>query len=416
MFGKLNPNVRPIVRTLVLVSGIVMSITFTSSALAQATMQATREVSKWNLKKSNKLAIQGYDPVAYFPEGGGKPTKGSDSITADYEGATYRFATTAHRDAFLADPSKYEPAHGGWCSWAIKDGEKVDIDPNNFIVQDGRLFLFYDGVWGNTRSKWVKMDHAEQAAKADAQWKKLSGEEPHMGKPANTAPMSTATASPEGSMVQPVLQPKLDAIKNNFASKMPAETSAKYEQGIKEVATSGVLATALKVGDTAPDFSLLDATNKPVSLKAMLAKGPVVMTWYRGQWCPYCNLQLREYQEALSEVESAGAQLVAISPQSPDNSLTTAEKNSLTFAVLSDKGNAVAKQYGIAFTLPEIVAGSGKNKFDLSKYNGDSSNQLPLSATYVIAKNGTIAYAFVDADYRNRAEPGAIIAALKTLK
>jgi peroxiredoxin len=118
----------------------------------------------------------------------------------------------------------------------------------------------------------------------------------------------------------------------------------------------------------------------------------------------------------MPELTALGANLVAISPQTPDNSLTTQQKNELSFNVLSDKSNAVAKQYGIAYTLPPEIAASFKGKLDLVKFNGDESNELPLSATYVIGTDGVIRYAFVDADYRNRAEPADIIAALRALQ
>ncbi|MFN5943720.1 MAG: YHS domain-containing (seleno)protein [Phycisphaerae bacterium] len=371
---------------------------FTSATFAQH-VQAVRSVSAWNLEAKSKLAIKGYDPVAYFS---GSPQKGKANITTDYNGAVYHFATAANRDAFLADPAKYEPAYGGWCAWAMKDGEKVEVDPTKFIVKNDRLYLFYDGFWGNTKAKWEKEDHAAQVKQADAKWKTLSGEDPAMLKPAEHA---AAT-----------LKPQLDAMRENFATKAPADVIALYDKGIRDVAAGGVTETALKVGAKAPEFTLPDAKGESVALATLLAKGPVVVTWYRGAWCPYCNIQLREYQKAMPELTALGANLVAISPQTPDNSLTTQQKNELSFNVLSDKSNAVARQYGIAYTLPPEIAASFKGKLDLVKFNGDESNELPLSATYVIGTDGVIRYAFVDADYRNRAEPADIIAALRALQ
>jgi peroxiredoxin len=230
------------------------------------------------------------------------------------------------------------------------------------------LFLFYNGTWGNTRSKWLKLDHAAEAAQADSQWKKLSGEEARAAKP---------------------------------------------EQLSKRDST--LPATPMAVGDTAPDFTLPDAKGRQVSLATLLADGPVVLTWYRGGWCPYCNKQLSDYQLSLTDMKAMKAQLVAISPQTPDNSLTTVEKNNLAFAVLSDQGNLIAKQYGLAYTLPADVVARYKNHFDLAKYNGDDTNQLPLTATYVIDKQGVIRYAFVNEDYTKRAEVTEILAALKQI-
>ncbi len=135
-----------------------------------------RTPSEWNLGK-DKLAIQGYDPVAYFPEGGGVATKGDPAITTERGGVVYRFATAAHRDAFLAHPARYEPAHGGWCSYAMLEGDKVQVDPKSFLVKDDRLFLFYKGFLGDTRAKWLKGDPAAEAKTADTMWKKISGED-----------------------------------------------------------------------------------------------------------------------------------------------------------------------------------------------------------------------------------------------
>ena len=140
-----------------------------------ASSDAVRKVSEWNVGK-DKLAVQGYDPVAYFPEGGGVPIKGDPAIVTEYAGALYRFAKAAHREKFLANPARYEPAHGGWCSYAMLQGDKVQVDPTSFIVKDDRLFLFYNGFLGNTRVKWLKGDHATEATAADAMWKTISGE------------------------------------------------------------------------------------------------------------------------------------------------------------------------------------------------------------------------------------------------
>jgi YHS domain-containing protein len=129
----------------------------------------------YNLDKQ-KLAIQGYDPVAYFAEGGGKAQKGSARFTATHAGVTYRFASKQNRERFLKSPSKYEPAYGGWCAYAMRVGDKVEVDAESFLVQDGRLLLFYNGFWGNTRKTWSRGDTKAQAKKADGAWKKISGE------------------------------------------------------------------------------------------------------------------------------------------------------------------------------------------------------------------------------------------------
>jgi len=145
----------------------------------------------------------------------------------------------------------------------------------------------------------------------------------------------------------------------------------------------------------------------------MLAAGPMVVTFYRGGWCPYCNTQLQAYQQMLPELRQAGAQLVAISPQSPDASLSTAEKNKLEFPVLSDTTSAAAKAFGIAFTPPPSVAAMYRPL--LEKSNAPGNDQLPMAATYVIDSSGRITYASVSADYRQRAEPAEVLATVKAI-
>ena len=136
----------------------------------------------------------------------------------------------------------------------------------------------------------------------------------------------------------------------------------------------------------------------------------------RGGWCPYCNITLQYLQERLPDFQKAGAELIALTPELPDQSITTAEKHKLKFMVLSDVGNKTGKEYGVVFQLTPEVAAIYQDVFNLHQYNGDDSNELPLAATYVIDQNGIIQYAFLDFDYRNRAEPNEIIKALTKIK
>ncbi|RKR15369.1 peroxiredoxin [Maribacter vaceletii] len=204
------------------------------------------------------------------------------------------------------------------------------------------------------------------------------------------------------------LQTQLDEVKNNFESKADASIIKIYNDGIKAVTKSGVLENAKNVGDTAPNFILKNALGNPVELQEFLKKGKVVLTWYRGGWCPFCNLTLRELQQELPNFNANNATLIALTPEVPDNSLSTKEKHNLDFEVLSDLGNKIAKEYGIVYKLTDDVAKSYNSSFGLNNYNGDDSNELPLAATYIINEDGTIAYAFLDAEYRNRAEPTEI--------
>ncbi len=212
------------------------------------------------------------------------------------------------------------------------------------------------------------------------------------------------------------LQDELDVKKKAFNEKAPEAKKKMYAKGIESVANSGVLEKALQVGDAAPNFTLTNATGEKISLIEQLKKGPVVLTWYRGGWCPYCNITLNRLQKELPKFRKLGANLLALSPELPDSSISTKEKNELTFEVLSDLGNKVARDYGVVYKLPDPVAEAYQNGFDLHKYNGDESDELPLSATYVIAQDGIIKFAFLDAEYRNRAEPSEIIKVLESLK
>ena len=173
---------------------------------------------------------------------------------------------------------------------------------------------------------------------------------------------------------------------------------------------------ALAVGDRAPDFALPNAHGHRIRLAYELERGSVVLTFYRGAWCPFCNLQLRSLQQALPQIEALGASLVAISPQLPDGSRSMIDKNALTFEVLSDLHSTVAAAYGITFALTPaeqtlfLEVGN-----DLRKANGDTGWVLPAPATFVIAGDGTIHHARVDADYTSRITADEILSALRTI-
>lgn len=213
-----------------------------------------------------------------------------------------------------------------------------------------------------------------------------------------------------------LLKSKLEEKKRNFSLNADDAKKKAYEEGITFVKESGILENAKKNGDVAPDFTLNNALGEPVQLSDYLKKGKVVLTWYRGGWCPYCNLTLNALQEELANFKKQGANLIALTPELPDESISTSEKNNLQFEVLSDVGNKVANQYGIVFQLTDVVAEMYNESFALNKHNGDASNQLPLAATYIIDENGKIIYSFLDADYRKRAEPSELTEFLKKSK
>ena len=185
------------------------------------------------------------------------------------------------------------------------------------------------------------------------------------------------------------------------------QNAKEFEQG----------ANALKIGQQAINFELPNQEGKAVALKDLVAKGPVVVTFYRGDWCPYCNLQLRALQARLEELEALGATLVAISPQVPDGSLTKSEISEMTFTVLSDQNAKVASQYGVAWEVPEFLLNHMRvdRSLDLEKINNGNGSVLPIPATFIIGTDGIIAWNYVNVDYRTRSEPEEIVEALKKL-
>ena len=212
------------------------------------------------------------------------------------------------------------------------------------------------------------------------------------------------------------LEQELAAFKAEFARTAPTGRAALYEAKIEELRAEFASESAIGVDDPAPDFALPNATAKSVVLKDLLRSGPVVLTFYRGGWCPYCNIQLRAYQGVLPEITGLGGRLVAISPQLPDNSLDTVNKNALTFDVLSDVGNKVARQYGLVYALPEEIRSALRsNNKPLPSINGDESWELPVPATFVVASDQHVALAYIEVDYRKRLEPEALLTCLKSL-
>ena len=212
------------------------------------------------------------------------------------------------------------------------------------------------------------------------------------------------------------LEQELAAFRAEFARTAPAGRAALYEAKIEELRSEFASKSAIGVNDTAPDFALPNPAGKSIVLKDLLRSGPVVLTFYRGGWCPYCNIQLRAYQGALAQITGLGGRLVAISPQLLDNSLDTASKNALTFDVLSDVGNKVSRSYGLVYSLPEEIRSALRsNNKALPSINGDESWELPVPATYVVARDQRVALAYIEVDYRRRLEPEALLTCLKSL-
>lgn len=211
----------------------------------------------------------------------------------------------------------------------------------------------------------------------------------------------------------PSLQSQLDEI----IEQIPESIRSRIKEDTSDLDASGV-ARGLAVGDAAPNFTLPDALGRPVTLSDLLEKGPVALTFYRGEWCPFCNLQLRSLQEALPLFLEHDATLVAISPQAPDHALSLTEKHGLAYAVLSDVDQSVIRAYRVQFTLSGDLEDLQVNAFqnDPGTQNADHSRSLPVPATFVIDRRGVVRAAFVSADWRYRPEPTDIIAALESLQ
>lgn len=210
------------------------------------------------------------------------------------------------------------------------------------------------------------------------------------------------------------LKEQLAEYRAAWHQRVPAERKAIVERHIAQLREGAIARTMLKVGDRAPAIVLRNARGKKVDVGALLKKGPVIVTFYRGGWCPYCNLQLKAFQEVLPEITAAGASLVAISPEKPDDTLSTAEKNALGFEVLSDVGQKVGRAFGLVYEftaeLRSAYEGFGR---DIPAHNGTPGEwALPVPATYVIGREGVIVYACRDADYRDRADPRDVIKTL----
>jgi haloalkane dehalogenase len=201
--------------------------------------------------------------------------------------------------------------------------------------------------------------------------------------------------------------------------KAPPGMASEMTQSIQDVRQTGISERALGVGALAPEFTLPNAVGEPISLTDLLKDGPLIISFYRGLWCPACNLELRAYQHILGDIRAAGGNLVAISPQTPDASMSTAEKHALEFEVLSDFRNELAKAFGIAYPTPEFIKKAhALMGVEITEFNGDPGEEggyLPISATYVVDQNRRICLAEIDPDFTVRMEPTAALAAVREL-
>ena len=199
------------------------------------------------------------------------------------------------------------------------------------------------------------------------------------------------------------LAKQIEQFNNELATQVPQEVLEAFGKSIKDLKTKNIEEKSIKLGAIMPDFSLPNAKNEIIHSKEILKSGKMIIAFYRGSWCPYCNLELKALQENLSKINDKKVSLVAISPQSPDNSLTVIEKHNLTFEVLTDKDNTFAKQLGIVFELQDFVLPFyNALGINLSSFNKNDDTSLPIPAVFVVNENGIIIYKFADANYMNR--------------
>jgi peroxiredoxin len=213
------------------------------------------------------------------------------------------------------------------------------------------------------------------------------------------------------------LNDQLDSLTAKLRAMVPAERLAVVDLAAEELVQSGLAGRALKAGDQAPSFDLPDGDGMLWRSEDLLHNGPLVIIFYRGRWCAYCNAQLSALQEIHSQIATTGASMVAISPQTQKHSYMTHDMHKLRFPVLSDQGNQVARKFGLVYRLsPEMQAMYESIMTKLPGYNGDQSWELPLAATYIVQKDGKISYTRVDADWRKRPEPEELLQMLNATK
>jgi peroxiredoxin len=206
---------------------------------------------------------------------------------------------------------------------------------------------------------------------------------------------------------------ELDALR----ARMPSEARDQIARDTDQLTRSEVLDRSLNAGDQAPNFTLPDTDGQPVQLSDLLTRGPVVLSFYRGHWCPFCTLELQSLEGAFPAIGELGATLVAVSPEAREYTRSTRDQNDLCFHLLTDRGNRLAHQFGIVYRVQDdLLEAFAELDIELSRYNDDESFELPVPATYVIGPDRTIHTAFVDPDYTRRLDPIEIISTLRRLK
>lgn len=209
------------------------------------------------------------------------------------------------------------------------------------------------------------------------------------------------------------LEQQFNELNENLANQLPTEVLEVFGKSIQDLKGRNIEDGSFHLGDKFPDFSLPNTNDKKIALKELLENGKVIIAFFRGSWCPYCNLELRALQDNLKQITDRNATLVAISPQTPDYSEELKSNHNLDFELLTDKNNALAKQLGIAFELQNyVIPAYSSLGIELAAYNENDNNELPFPAVFVIDTNGNVNYKFVDSDYMNRVNIEELIAQL----
>ncbi len=212
------------------------------------------------------------------------------------------------------------------------------------------------------------------------------------------------------------LQQNIKNFKIDMSHKAPADVLALMQRCTDELRASGIENKALGVGQQIPSFRLPDQHGRMHELNEYLKKGPLVINIYRGGWCPYCNMEMKALADTVESIRALGAELIGMSPETPEKAEVSSVQNNLKIDILSDKGNAYSKELGIVFVVPEVLRPIySQFGIDIPAYNGDDTFTLPLPATYIVRQDGVIHYAFINADYTERQEPADLIGQLKKL-
>ena len=219
----------------------------------------------------------------------------------------------------------------------------------------------------------------------------------------------------EGGGGNQALGEALSQQKKTFSQKMPKDVVDLYENNIKELKATGLDKQALNVGQKVPDVSVV-LDGKTIPLSRIYGVGPLVLKFYRGGWCPYCMTELKHYEKMNADFKKNGAQIIALAPDTANEIRNTKTKNSLSYDVVADDHHVIARKFGLVYKVdPKVVENLKKSGIDLSVYQGHSEHELSIPATYVINKDGRVEFAYVDADWRQRAEPSTVLDAVKAL-